>query len=705
MEYTLVPLLWVDEEGGPGAVMLVNQLIGGLRLQQWRLEEVDCEGSEELRDTYGDFISDTYNRSCRSKESEYDTATIAGITPTNTSDYPFVEQGATADSENSQYEYWISTGQTTQQALEHLQGIRDGRWLSTATETLTAQYALYCGQVGFFAFVEVSMVADRIGAYTNTVVTRTLQAQVYRHWFTVFADLWFCINLAWLFGGEVFSLQKALKKKKVRSHMFQFYRLLNWSIIWVGGGVVIFFLYLHWKLGTLEEELASVLAVDASGLAGDAAVAHYQKLSDTFDMMSQLVEAVRWNEMVAFWYSIPMLLKFFQHFKGNERLAIITKTLYTAADDLMHFMLIFLLVFFNFIIGARFLFGPSLKEWSWWSLAVTTGFRALMGDFDFMAMYYVAPLNATLWFFIYMTFIFILMINMLLAIVMDAYATVKQEAGKSESILGLAKRQAKKVKNKATGSVQDREAQEAEDRARALKYMAEEDEGPSMEDLYNKLTNLENGVRSLLKQHRSASKSVVGSRQTAAARTGTIDTMTSSIDTVPISQAVGFGEKRNSLTKSQEVKGESKSQDMSRPEPKTKECALCGSAYIMDEAFCRMCGAKREDDPTGAWITEAGPNGQQAVPGPGDTLDRLPRQDVPALPGALNLGPLDRDGENKLSNLQEVMGRYGVTFDQAQAERLLASRSDVAALQAQANRQSNRQADAAALRAAATASS
>lgn len=742
MEYTLVPLLWVDEEGGPGAVMLVNQLIGGLRLQQWRLTEVDCEGSDELRDTYGDFIWDTYNRSCRSKESEYDTATIPGITPTNTSDYPFVEQGGTADSDGDQYEYWISTGQTTQQVYDHLQGIRDGRWLSTATETLTAQYALYCGQVGFFAFVEVSMVADRIGSFTNTVVTRTLQAQVYRHWFTVFADLWFCINLCWLFGGEIFGLRRAFKKKKVRSHMFQFYRLLNWSIIWVGVCVVIFFFVLHLKLGTLEEELASVLSVNTNGLAGDAATAHYKKLSDTFDLMSQLVKVVRWNEMVAFWYSIPMLLKFFQHFKGNERLAIITKTLYTAADDLMHFMLIFLLVFCNFVIGARFLFGPSLKEWSWWSLAFTTGFRALMGDFDFMAMYYVTPTNATLWFIIYMTFIFILMINMLLAIVMDAYATVKQEAGKSESVLGLAKRQAKMLKDKMTGTVQDRDS---EDRERALRFIEAADEGPSMEDLYNKLTNLENGVRSLLKQHRSASKSVVGNRQTAAARGATMDTM-SSIDAFqPVSHAstsrvVGFGESGDSLTKSQEVREEPKSQDMSKPEPESKgsprewartcscgevfadgsrfcgscgerrawrrcpkECALCGSAYIKDESFCRMCGAKREDDPTGAWIMEAGLDGQQAVPGPGDTLDRLPQQDVPALPGALNLGPLDRDGENKLSNLQEVMGRYGVTFDQAQAERLLASRSDVAALQAQANRQSNRQGDAAALRAAAAA--
>ncbi|CAK0808659.1 unnamed protein product, partial [Prorocentrum cordatum] len=39
----------------------------------------------------------------------------------------------------------------------------------------------------------------------------------------------------------------------------------------------------------------------------------------------------------------------------------------------------------------------------------------------------------------------------------------------------------------------------------------------------------------------------------------------------------------------------------------------------------------------------------------------------------------------------EVMGRYGVTFDQAQAERLLARRADVAALQAQADSQSSRQ--------------
>mmetsp|Transcript_78644 Transcript_78644/g.222901 ORF Transcript_78644/g.222901 Transcript_78644/m.222901 type:complete len:822 (-) Transcript_78644:243-2708(-) len=702
MEYTVVPLLWVDGDGGPGAVMLVNQLIGGIRLQQWRLEAVDCEGSEELRGTYGDFISSTYNRSCRSRESVYDTAGIAGVTPANTSAYPFVTQGGTADSETSQYEYWITTGQTTQQVHEHLQGIRDSRWLSTATETLTVQYAMYCGQVGFFAFVEVSMVADRIGTFTNTVVTRTLEAQVWRHWLTVFADLWFCANLAWLFGGEVFGLRNAIKTRNIRSHMFQFYRLLNWSIIWVGVCVVLFFMWLFMKLVTLEEELVSVMTADADGLAGDAVVAYHQKLSDTFDLMSLLVEAVRANEMVAFWYSIPMLLKFFQHFKGNERLAIITKTLYTAADDLMHFMLIFLLVFFNFIIGARFLFGPSLKEWSWWSLAVTTGFRALMGDFDFMSMYYVTPINATLWFFIYMTFIFILMINMLLAIVMDAYATVKKDAGKAESILGLAKRKAQKLKAKLSGNhMQD---SDTEARERALAALEASDEGPSMEDLLSKLTNLETSIGSLLSKHRATSKTSAAARETAVHAVRSVDLAAardrrddcSKLE--PESQgsprqwarACSCGEVFADGTRFCGKCGERRTWRRCQ-----KDCALCGSAYLQAELFCRTCGARRQDDPTGAWATEPGPAGQRAALGAEASLDGLPPQDGPALPGTPNLVPLDRAGAEKLANLQEVMGRYGVTFDQAQAERLLARRADVAALQAQADSQSSRQAAAA----------
>merc|ERR1719230_1253452 len=100
-------------------------------------------------------------------------------------------------------------------------------------------------------------------------------------------------------------------------------------------------------------------------------------------------------------------------------------------------MLVFLLVFFNFVIGAHFLFGQSLKEWSSSILAICSGFRALMGDFDFNAMYVISPFNATCWFVIYMAFIFLVLLNMFVAIVMDAYATVKNEAGKAESIIDV----------------------------------------------------------------------------------------------------------------------------------------------------------------------------------------------------------------------------------------------------------------------------
>ncbi|CAK0879743.1 unnamed protein product [Prorocentrum cordatum] len=438
LENTVVPFLWVEEDAAPGLVMGVNQLLGGVRLQQWRLESVECMGAQLLKDTYSSFLSSRFGRSCRSTDSEYQTSNI--VAPSDAQDGDTAVQGANADADTGAYTYWIPTGNSTAQALDHVQELRDSRWLSAAAESLTLQYAMYCGQIGWFALVQIDFWMDRVGAFTAVVSAKGLQTEVWNSATTILADLWFCLNIAWLLGGEVFGLRQAAADGQIFGY-FAFHRVINWSLIFGGSVLIVFYMWLFVQIGDVGGELTGLLASD-TGLTGEAASEHYAKLNRAYDSMDSLTSAVRWNEMSSFWYSMMMLAKIFQNFKANARLAVITKTLANASEDLFHFMLIFLLVFFNFIMGAHFLFGQALKEWSSAILAFCSGFRALMGDFDFAAMYWIAPFNATSWFVIYMGFVFLVLVNMFVAIVMDAYSTVKHEAGKTESIVNVVKKAA-----------------------------------------------------------------------------------------------------------------------------------------------------------------------------------------------------------------------------------------------------------------------
>ena len=52
-------------------------------------------------------------------------------------------------------------------------------------------------------------------------------------------------------------------------------------------------------------------------------------------------------------------------------------------------------------------------------MARYTAFICLMGDFDFPALYFVDPISSIIWFWSFNILVLLVMLNMLLAIVMD----------------------------------------------------------------------------------------------------------------------------------------------------------------------------------------------------------------------------------------------------------------------------------------------
>jgi len=162
-------------------------------------------------------------------------------------------------------------------------------------------------------------------------------------------------------------------------------------------------------------------------------------LNDVYDRAFEIVELLSAVEVVTFWYTLIIVLKFFEAFHANPRLAIISETLSRSVPDLLHFLVIFIAVFGNFALGGYILFGQQVKEWSSAVWALNTSFRALMGDFAYADMYEVAPFQAQVWFWLYVILIFLIMLNMLLAIIMDIYCEVAHESKSQKTLYGTLK--------------------------------------------------------------------------------------------------------------------------------------------------------------------------------------------------------------------------------------------------------------------------
>jgi len=104
---------------------------------------------------------------------------------------------------------------------------------------------------------------------------------------------------------------------------------------------------------------------------------------------------------------------------------------------LLHFAMIFLVVFINFGIAGHVLFGSEVTEWSTIEKALQSSLSLAYGRVDWESLHRVAPYSAIVWLFGYAVAIVLLLLNMLLAIIADHYGSVYHKIhGKGYGIIG-----------------------------------------------------------------------------------------------------------------------------------------------------------------------------------------------------------------------------------------------------------------------------
>merc|ERR1719428_788571 len=129
-----------------------------------------------------------------------------------------------------------------------------------------------------------------------------------------------------------------------------------------------------------------------------------------------------------------VMCRFFKAFKGQPRLAVVTTTIASAGSDLFHFGLIFFSVFLTFAFAGTILFGRRMAGFSSFRTAFGTSFAVACGDFDWTNMSAEHYATSSIWFWSFMILIFLIMLNMVLAIVMDVYTKVRATAVEGDPI-------------------------------------------------------------------------------------------------------------------------------------------------------------------------------------------------------------------------------------------------------------------------------
>ncbi|CAK4216905.1 unnamed protein product [Aphanomyces euteiches] len=121
----------------------------------------------------------------------------------------------------------------------------------------------------------------------------------------------------------------------------------------------------------------------------------------------------------------------FKYLRLNTRLNMLWTTLRLAAKDLIAFVVIFIFIFFGYAVMGFLLFGNHVREYRSLSGSLASCFQMLLGAFDFDALASANPVMSGMFFFSFMIFVFLIVVNMFIAILSEYYS-IAQEAKRKE---------------------------------------------------------------------------------------------------------------------------------------------------------------------------------------------------------------------------------------------------------------------------------
>lgn len=117
----------------------------------------------------------------------------------------------------------------------------------------------------------------------------------------------------------------------------------------------------------------------------------------------------------------------FKYLRLNSRLNLLWRTLRFAAKDLLAFVIIFFTIFFGFAVMGFLTFGTAVQQYHSLSVSLTSCFQMLLGAFDYEEIYVANPTMAGIFFFSFMISIYLICVNMFIAIMSEYYSLAQTE--------------------------------------------------------------------------------------------------------------------------------------------------------------------------------------------------------------------------------------------------------------------------------------
>eukprot|EP00929_Paragymnodinium_shiwhaense_P061812 TRINITY_DN30888_c0_g1_i1.p1 TRINITY_DN30888_c0_g1~~TRINITY_DN30888_c0_g1_i1.p1 ORF type:complete len:1041 (-),score=205.57 TRINITY_DN30888_c0_g1_i1:376-3498(-) len=381
-----------------GFLMQKSQLIGGVR---FRIETTgEREHCENLRE-----VQQFTTQKCS-----------GGAIYENQPELP--EAGSMTPSE---HQFWVYSDDDVDESLQNLSARLEGGWIDIGVQKVEVAMPIYNHHKGVHSIIYTNFYFSRGGRIWSSIIALSTPSS-YFHTSTMIPDALWSVSVFAIFILECMTLirtQRRMGWDGLIQYITRDIFFISDILIFVFSGMLVYIFSLRWAaseaLGAQLTELQSMQYDIGQPEEFRRALDEYVSALDV-----EVHQVYTFRTLVG---SFPLInvLRMFKAFSAQPRLAVPTRTVVSIAQDLLHFMIVAGSVFVCYVLAGCTLFGTSLDEFINTKRSFVTTFFIMMGFFDFEELASVGRFEAGAWFMTFFIVVAVLMLNMLLAMILEAY--------------------------------------------------------------------------------------------------------------------------------------------------------------------------------------------------------------------------------------------------------------------------------------------
>lgn len=393
-----------------GILLNHNMIIGGIRFRQSRHKETKCPSSDVLGQFYP---GPCYGTALYNYELDPETWTARGAT--------------VADNDT-----WFYVWEDQSDMIERLRLMEATDWITPATARVEISLPVYNAEFGLHTLVSINFLFSRGGEIWKIMLPHSTYAVWWTYWFYAIYDICWVLALLSILYSEMAEICWFCRHKTFKTlftEYLNFWNIVDWTSMIVGFAIMGLSLASWGETARVNEETQALADISL-----DDTVAYAAQTDAYMKALETVLRYIHRLKMFLAAYPMIIVMRLFKAFAAQPRLALVTNTLITTGVDICHFMVVFGSIFTTIAISGLVLFGRQIGEFTTLLRSMNTVFRLMLGDFDYVALSHVGRMEGAMWLFGSIIVLNLLMLNIVLAIVMDGYSEVKKSAAGGDTL-------------------------------------------------------------------------------------------------------------------------------------------------------------------------------------------------------------------------------------------------------------------------------